>query len=649
MSLLTDYLALPRLPAKQTFTATSNGQASYATGGYTPGLVNVFIGGSRLDPGEYTATDGINIVITNADILAQITTGVVVDVDNAISSTQTGPVSVSTITNAIQTTVLTPLAAPAGASSVGFLQNGTGGVQETVSGKLQQFVDVLDFGADPTATTDSTSAFLYAFATGKTVRFKGNFMVSGIALQSGWTLQGVNRSSSQLFLKPGANQHVLYGTAVNDIVLKDFYINGNKANQSLGSANPWRGVYLSGACARIRLDNIQVDQCQDHGISLNDTVNVPSLCGTDSVIINCSATNCGSSAHTAAGGPGGTGIGGGASSLTIVGCLGQGNYLNGFKSPSGTYINCLSTNNNGGFETGFSTPQGSDIKFIGCRAYNNTGGSGFRHQGQGQQISMIGCSAIGNGQAGVDVLGGVNGLIIQGGYYLNNGQSGTRTTGTAGLDGISLHGEGSAAPTNIVISGAQFFDNQTTPTQQYALNATVATNNVVFDSTNIVGTHATAAYYLDPTCSSNNFKIGNFIGNPAWYRTQTTVNSSGTGTTTLATVTIPANMLVTGDTIRIKSSGRVTGTVGTKIIRVQVNSTSAIFSNQTAATQSNWALEATLPLGSNSSRTLNVLSPTASQTAVSFSTTSAPLVILINTTTAGGDIVSLDSFEVTIE
>jgi hypothetical protein len=140
MATLNSYLALPTLPAKQSFTASSNGQASYATAGYTPGQVNVFIGGVRLDPAEYTATDGINVVITNSDVLSQITTGVIVDVDNSYSAAQNGPVSASTITNAINTAVpatvqanvLTPLASTSGAGLVGFLQSGTGAVARTV-------------------------------------------------------------------------------------------------------------------------------------------------------------------------------------------------------------------------------------------------------------------------------------------------------------------------------------------------------------------------------------------------------------------------------------------------------------------------------------------------------------------------------------
>lgn len=39
-----------------------------------------------------------------------------------------------------------------------FVQSGTGAVERTVSQKLQDFVSVLDFGADPTGTADSTTA-----------------------------------------------------------------------------------------------------------------------------------------------------------------------------------------------------------------------------------------------------------------------------------------------------------------------------------------------------------------------------------------------------------------------------------------------------------------------------------------------------------
>jgi colanic acid biosynthesis protein WcaM len=158
MATLNSYLALPTLPAKQSFTASSNGQASYATAGYTPGQVNVFIGGVRLDPAEYTATDGINVVITNSDVLSQITTGVIVDVDNSYSAAQNGPISVSTITNSIQTSVLTPLASTTGSGLVGFLQSGSAAVARTTQSKLQDVVSITDFYSGNWTTALTTAA-----------------------------------------------------------------------------------------------------------------------------------------------------------------------------------------------------------------------------------------------------------------------------------------------------------------------------------------------------------------------------------------------------------------------------------------------------------------------------------------------------------
>lgn len=50
------------------------------------------------------------------------------------------------------------LAASGGAGLVGYSQGASGSVLRTVAAKLQESVSVLDFGADPTGTTDSTAA-----------------------------------------------------------------------------------------------------------------------------------------------------------------------------------------------------------------------------------------------------------------------------------------------------------------------------------------------------------------------------------------------------------------------------------------------------------------------------------------------------------
>jgi hypothetical protein len=74
-----------------------------------------------------------------------------------------------------------------GSSLVGFIQAGTSAVARTAQSKLREMVSVLDFGADPTASTDSTDAIKAAIAyvatlAGGTVWFPdGNYLVGSNA------------------------------------------------------------------------------------------------------------------------------------------------------------------------------------------------------------------------------------------------------------------------------------------------------------------------------------------------------------------------------------------------------------------------------------------------------------------------------------
>lgn len=508
------------------------------------------------------------------------------------------------------------------------------------------YVDIMEFGADPSATTDSTNAWLKARDLGVLIRANGRFLISGLpVITDGLSILGVNQKATQLILKNGANANIISGQNVNDIYIGNLYLNGNKANQSIGAANPWRAIYFQGTCSRIRIDGVWVDQIQDHGISLNDT-NSPPQSGQDSLIINTTATNCGSSAHSAAGGPGGTGIGGGAESCAIIACLSQYNFLNGFKSPSGAYTNCWALDNGGGFETGFDSPISYGTKLTSCRSLRNQG-SAYRHQGQGNRVTQVDCSALNNKYSGVDLLGGVTGVTISGGYYYNNGQGGSRVVDTAGIDGVTIHGTGSQAPSRVTIcGGAQFGDDQATPTQQYAFYVTGSPNAIVVDDSVIVGTHAIGSHYVDPTAAGKDINFGRFDGNQNIYRRQSTVTSSGTATQTLDTKTLPAQGFVNGTSMRMRGCGRVSGTAGTKLIRVVVAGVSTIISNQASTDQLNWGFDAVLMMGSNASRILQFLSPQGIPPAtISYSVTT-PLTITVNTTPAGGDAVSLDAFSI---
>lgn len=51
---------------RRTLTATATaGQTSFTiSGGYTPGLIDIFMNGSKLFPTDYTATNGTTVVLT---------------------------------------------------------------------------------------------------------------------------------------------------------------------------------------------------------------------------------------------------------------------------------------------------------------------------------------------------------------------------------------------------------------------------------------------------------------------------------------------------------------------------------------------------------------------------------------------------------
>jgi hypothetical protein len=72
------------------------------------------------------------------------------------------------------------LASSTGAGMIGYTQGGTA-VTTTVQAKLRETVSVLDFGADATGSTDSTTAVQNATNTGKAVFFPaGTYKVSGV-------------------------------------------------------------------------------------------------------------------------------------------------------------------------------------------------------------------------------------------------------------------------------------------------------------------------------------------------------------------------------------------------------------------------------------------------------------------------------------
>jgi len=80
---------------RDNFTATE-GQTSFATSGYSPGYVDVYLNGIHLDPSDYTATDGNAVVLSSGATSGDVVSVVAFSIFT-VSGNVTGDVNNTTI------------------------------------------------------------------------------------------------------------------------------------------------------------------------------------------------------------------------------------------------------------------------------------------------------------------------------------------------------------------------------------------------------------------------------------------------------------------------------------------------------------------------------------------------------------------------
>lgn len=109
----------------------------------------------------------------------------------------------------LTTTLRAELAASGGAALVGVIQSGAGAVARTGQDKLRDTVSVLDFGADPTGTTDSTAAIQAALNAARNV-----FVPAGTYLFSELTIPYRNTILRGASTRSAILKHTGSGTAI---------------------------------------------------------------------------------------------------------------------------------------------------------------------------------------------------------------------------------------------------------------------------------------------------------------------------------------------------------------------------------------------------------------------------------------------------
>lgn len=128
------------------------------------------------------------------------------------------------------------LSTSSGSSLVGFLQSGVGAVPRTAQEKMRERVSVLDFGADPSGSSDSSTAFLNAATVGKIVYAPaGTYKCQVLNLPSGTVIEGDGTSAT--IIKPLTDDSRCAlgcdsgssSAFIDNITLRDFKLLGNVA------------------------------------------------------------------------------------------------------------------------------------------------------------------------------------------------------------------------------------------------------------------------------------------------------------------------------------------------------------------------------------------------------------------------------------
>jgi hypothetical protein len=150
-------------PQRQSIPVITAGQSTYATNGYSVGVINVFIAGIRLSPSRYQALDGVNVVITDATVLARLVPGMTIDVEAALT------IAVSGVATPASVQALLPSNQPVahnfrGNELISVTQ--AGGLYQSTLATLGAYVNNLIYPSHLTAATALTGAEQISVAQG---------------------------------------------------------------------------------------------------------------------------------------------------------------------------------------------------------------------------------------------------------------------------------------------------------------------------------------------------------------------------------------------------------------------------------------------------------------------------------------------------
>lgn len=175
----------------------------------------------------YTLPDKDGTVAMTVDITGTNTgTNTGDQTASTVSNTPVGTISSTTVQGAINE-IVSDLTASSGASLVGYMPAGTGAIPRNIQSKLRESENVLDYGADKTGATDSSTAVQLALTAAKAGNKQlyfpaGTYLVqSALYINGGITVHGDGITATTI------TRTSLAATVINAInVFAVFYVEG---------------------------------------------------------------------------------------------------------------------------------------------------------------------------------------------------------------------------------------------------------------------------------------------------------------------------------------------------------------------------------------------------------------------------------------
>ena len=172
---------------------------------------------------------------------------------------------------AVPAPTLQNLAASGGSALIGFIASGVGAKARTVQDKLREVPSVVDYGADPTGTTNSTAAFRAALAANYAVKVpKGIFLVSAsiLAIASEKRLYGVGASVNGSVIRVvDMTGDVLSVSSPGPVVVEELYFD------TAGGAQRTSGSFIKVTGSRATIRDCQFWNGHD-GVTVNGSDNI---------------------------------------------------------------------------------------------------------------------------------------------------------------------------------------------------------------------------------------------------------------------------------------------------------------------------------------------------------------------------------------